>query len=239
MKRNQIDMCNGPLLGKILLFSLPLIVSSVLQLLFNAADAVVVGRFGGPQSLAAVGSNNSLINLIINLLIGLSVGANVIVARYFGAQEHEKIGKAVHTAMTVAAVGGLVMGLFGLVFAHQLLQLMGSPDDVINLGTLYLRIYFCGMPGNIVYNFGAAILRAQGDTKRPMIYLSIAGVVNVLLNLFFVIVLKMDVAGVALATIISQYISAVLVVLSLMKEDGPLRLDPKKLGVNGNCWARC
>lgn len=233
MKRNQMDMCNGPLLGKILIFSLPLIASSVLQLLFNAADAVVVGRFAGPESLAAVGSNNSLINLIINLLIGLSVGANVIVARYFGAQEHEKIGKAVHTAMTVAAVGGLAMGLFGLVFAHQLLQLMGSPDDVINLGTLYLRIYFCGMPGNIVYNFGAAILRAQGDTKRPMIYLTIAGVVNVLLNLFFVIVLKMDVAGVALATIISQYISAVLVVLSLMKEDGPLRLDPKKLGVNG------
>lgn len=235
-KSRQMDMCNGPLLGKILLFSLPLMASSVLQLLFNAADAVVVGRFCGPQSLAAVGSNNSLINLLINLLIGLSVGANVVVARYLGAGQTEKVNKAVHTAMTVAGVGGVAFGLFGGLMAHPLLQLMGSPEDVIDLATIYLRIYFCGMPANIVYNFGAAVLRANGDTQRPMVFLTISGVVNVLLNLFFVLVMDLNVAGVALATIISQYISAVLVTICLMRETGALRLEVKKLHLDGKLF---
>ena len=237
MKRStQIDMCNGPLLGKILLFSLPLMASSILQLLFNAADAVVVGRFCGSQSLAAVGSNNSLINLLINLLIGLSVGANVVVARYLGAREKEKVTKSVHTAITVAGIGGILFGILGLIFAHQLLRLMGSPEDVIHLATTYLRIYFCGMPANILYNFGAAILRAGGDTKRPMVFLTIAGVTNVILNLFFVLVLHMDVAGVALATIISQYISAFLIIRCLVEEAGELHLDRKLLHIDGKMF---
>lgn len=230
-KQHQIDMCNGPLASKILLFALPLMLSSLLQLLFNAADVVVVGKFAGQEALAAVGSNTSLINLMINLFIGLSVGANVVVARELGAGRHDKAGESVQTTMTLAACSGVAMMLFGVAMVRQLLEWMSSPTDVIDLATIYLRIYFFGMPANLVYNFGAAILRAQGDTQRPLYYLFFAGVVNVVLNLVFVIVFSMSVAGVALATIISQYISAILLVRCLLKEQGPLRLDLKKLGM--------
>ena len=228
-KQYQIDMCNGSLWDKILLFALPLMLSSMLQLLFNAADVVVVGRFAGKEALAAVGSNTSLINLMINLFVGLSVGTNVVVARDLGAGRRDNVSRSVHTSVTLALASGVVMMIFGVVMVRNILEWMSSPTDVIDLATVYLRIYFCGMPANIFYNFGSAILRAQGGTQRPLYYLTIAGVVNVVLNLIFVIVLRLDVAGVALATIIAQYISALLVIRCLMREQGPLHLDLKKL----------
>ena len=229
-KSHSINMCAGSLADKILLFALPLMASSLLQLLFNAADVVVVGRFAGKEALAAVGSNTSLINLMINLFVGLSVGTNVVVSRDLGAGRHDNVSRSVHTAMTLALASGVTMMMFGVVMVRQLLEWMSSPTDVIDLATVYLRIYFLGMPANLVYNFGAAILRAQGDTQRPLYFLTFAGVVNVLLNLIFVIGCHLDVAGVALATIIAQYISAFLVVRCLMREQGPLRLNLKQLG---------
>ena len=226
-----IDATQGPILPKLLRFILPLALSSVLQLFYNAADVVVVGRFAGSQSLAAVGSNSSLINLLINLVIGLSVGASVLTAQYYGAHDDENVSASVHTAMMLSVIGGLTVGLIGFTFCRRLLQLMQSPEDVIDLGTLYLRIYFCGMPAQMVYNFGAGVLRAVGDTRRPLYILSISGLVNVCLNLIFVIVFHMDVAGVALATITSQFISAALVVRCLMHADASFRLYPKRLRI--------
>ena len=228
----SIDMVNGPLAGKLLLFALPLMLSSLLQLLFNAADVVVVGRYAGKEALAAVGSNGSLINLLVNLFIGFSVGANVVVARDLGAGREEDVGKSVHTSVTLSLISGVVLMAAGTILARQLLVWTASPAEVIGLATVYLRIYFCGMPANMLYNFGAAILRAQGDTRRPLYFLSIAGVTNVALNLLFVIVLEMSVAGVALATIISQYISALLVLQCLIRDKGALRLDLKKQGLD-------
>ena len=222
-------MCNGPLWNKILLFALPLMASGMLQLLFNAADVVVVGRFAGKEALAAVGSNGSLINMMVNLFIGLSVGASVVVSRDLGAGRYREVNRDAHCAILLALIGGVVITVAGVTLARPLLVLMSSPTDVIDLSTLYLRVYFLGMPANMLYNFGAAILRAQGDTKRPLYYLSFAGVVNVVLNLFFVIVLHMSVAGVAIATVASQVISAALVLRCLMREEGPLRLEMSKL----------
>ena len=224
-------MCSGSIADKILLFALPLMASSLLQLLFNAADVVVVGRFAGKEALAAVGSNTSLINLLINLFVGLSVGTNVVVARDLGAGRHDNVSHSVHTAITLALSSGIVMMIFGVTMSRQLLEWVSSPTDVIDLASVYLRIYFLGLPANFAENFGAALLRAQGDTQRPLYFLTFAGVVNVVLNLIFVIALQMDVAGVALATIISQYISAALVLRCLMKEQGPLHLDLKRLGL--------
>lgn len=232
----QIDMCNGSLVDKIILFTLPLMLSSFLQLLFNAADIVVVGRYAGSLSLAAVGSTSSLINLIVNLFIGLSVGANVVVARYAGANDDQSVNKAVHTSMFLSVIGGVVLGIFGFFASNQLLILMDSPADVIDLSALYLRIYFLGMPASMIYNFGAAILRAQGDTKRPLYYLTLAGVVNFGLNLIFVILFKMDVAGVALATIISQYISAVLIVICMHNEEGAIKFNYKAMYLDKKCF---
>lgn len=222
-------MCSGPLWNKLLLFALPLMASSMLQLLFNAADVVVVGRFAGKEALAAVGSNTPLINLTINLFVGLSVGTNVVVARDLGAGRRDGVSGSVHTSITLALVSGVVMMVFGAVMARQLLVWTSSPTDVIDLSTVYLRIYFLGMPANMLYNFGAAVLRVWGDTQRPLYYLTAAGAINVILNLIFVIKLDMDVAGVALATIIAQYISAALVLRCLVRETGPLRLELKKL----------
>ena len=228
----SIDMVNGPLAGKLLLFALPLMLSSLLQLLFNAADVVVVGRYAGKEALAAVGSNGSLINLLVNLFIGFSVGANVVVARDLGAGREEDVGKSVHTSVTLSLISGVVLMAAGTILARQLLVWTASPAEVIGLATVYLRIYFCGMPANMLYNFGAAILRSQGDTRRPLYFLAIAGVTNVGLNLIFVICCHMSVAGVALATIISQYISALLVLQCLIRDKGALRLDLKKLGLD-------
>lgn len=231
-RQNQMDMCSGTMWNKILWFALPLMVSSILQLLFNAADVVVVGRYAGKEALAAVGSNGSLINLMVNLFIGLSVGTNVVVARSLGAERHEDVSRSVHTSLALAFVSGIALAVFGVAMARQLLEWMSSPTDVIDLSTTYLRIYFLGMPANLLYNFGAAILRAQGDTRRPLYYLTLAGIVNVLLNLFFVIALGMDVDGVALATVISQYISAALVLRCLSLEQWPMNLDFKKLRID-------
>lgn len=233
MKRSyEMDMCHGPLLGKLLTFSLPLMLSGVLQLLFNAADIVVVGQYVGSSALAAVGSTGSLINLLVNLLIGLSVGTNVMVARYYGARQAEKVSQTVHTAILLSLVSGVVMIAVGGILAGPLLTLMGTPDTVLDQAAVYVRIYFAGMPVIMLYNFGSAILRAVGDTKRPMYFLIIAGIANVLMNLLFVIGFHMGVAGVALATVLSQCISAGLVVVCLMRTEGSIQLSLKKLKVH-------
>lgn len=223
------DLTTGPLLPKIILFALPLAAASVLQLLFNAADVIVVGRFAGSQALAAVGSTTSLVFLITNLFIGFSVGSNVVAARALGAQDDRHCVNAVHTSLFLALAGGVVLTFVGILTSPTLLVWMGSPEDVIALSTLYLRIYFIGMPAMMFYNFGAALLRAAGDTKRPLYCLAASGCINVGLNLYFVIALNMSVAGVALATIISQVVSAVMVALMLMKEQGPLHLSWRTL----------
>lgn len=233
MKRSyEMDMCNGPLLGKILSYAIPLMLSGILQLLFNAADVIVVGRFAGHESLAAVGSTTALINLLINVFIGLSVGANVLVAQYFGAGKDQDVKDTVHTAVTISLICGVALVVIGAAASKPLLVLMGTPDDVLDKSALYMRIYFVGMPVIMLYNFGAAILRAIGDTERPLLFLILAGVVNVLLNLMFVIVFHMGVAGVALATALSQCISAVLVCRCLMKSSGSYRLELSELGIN-------
>lgn len=228
-KHYELDMCSGPVLSKMLMFAIPLMCSSILQLLFNAADVVVVGRFAGDNSLAAVGANTAMINLLTNLFVGLSVGANVIAAREYGAGRYEELKKTVHTSMFLSIISGIILTAVGTIFAYQMLILMKTPDNILPLASIYLRVLFCGMPASMAYNFGSAILRSVGDTKRPLYYLMSAGVVNVLLNLIFVILLKMDVAGVALATIIAQYISAFLVIRCLMMEKGPMHLELKEL----------
>lgn len=233
-KSYEMDMCSGPILKKILIFSIPLMLSGVLQLLFNAADVIVVGRFAGSQSLAAVGSTTALINLLINIFIGLSVGANVVVARAYGGKRDRDVSESVHTAIALSLVSGVLLIIMGLAFSRILLEMMGTPDDVLDKAALYMRIYFAGMPVVMLYNFGSAILRAVGDTRRPLYYLSAAGVVNVLLNLFFVIYLHMDVAGVALATVISQVISAFLVLRALGQSEGGLKLELKKIKIHKN-----
>ena len=231
-KKYEIDMVNGPILHKMLLFTIPLMCSSILQLLFNAADIVVVGRFAGDNSLAAVGSNSSLINLMTNVFMGLSVGGNVLAARDFGAGSEEELSKTVHTAMLLSILSGIILTVAGVIFAPQLLIIMNTPENILPLAALYLRIYFIGMTAMMLYNFGSALLRSIGDTKRPLYYLMTAGIINVVLNLIFVVKLQMDVAGVALATVISQCISALLVVRCMMKEQGGIRLVPKKLRIH-------
>ncbi len=218
-------MCNGPIMRKLISFSVPLILSSMLQLLFNAVDIIVVGRFSGSQALAAVGSTTALINVFTNLFIGISLGANIITARYIGADRKKEVSATVHTSITVAILSGICMMILGILFAKAALLLMGTPDDVISLSTLYMRIYFAGMPFFMLYNYGAAILRAVGDTKRPLIFLIIAGVINALMNMFLVIVVHMGVAGVAIATIFSQMISCILVIRCLVNTNGSYRLS--------------
>lgn len=230
-RANQIDMTEGPIFGKLLKFSIPLIISSVLQLLFNAADVVVVGRFAGDNSLAAVGSTGSLINLLINLFMGLSVGTNVVAAHYFGAKKTEELHDTVHTAILVSIYSGLILTVVGVLGAKPILTFMQSPAEVLNLAALYLRIYFGGITATMVYNFGSALLRAKGDTQRPLYILLGAGILNFVLNLIFVIIFKMDVAGVGLATVISQVIAAILVILILVRETDDFKLNLKKLKI--------
>ena len=223
------DLTSGPMLQKIILFSVPLAASSILQLLFNAADVVVVGRFAGSTALAAVGSNGALINLLVNLFVGLSLGANVVAARCFGARDEKGVQDTVHTAVALGLVSGVLLAVVGFCAARGLLELMSCPEDVIGLSALYLKIYFIGMPMTMLYNFNSALLRAVGDTKRPLYCLAAAGIINVVLNLVFVIGFSMSVAGVALATIISQTVSALLVTGMLVREKGALRLDLRRL----------
>ena len=232
-RQYEMDMCSGSVLKKLLIFTLPLMASGVLQLLFNAADIIVVGRFAGDNSLAAVGSNTALINLLTNLFVGLSVGVNVVAAKAHGAGDSENLSHITHTAITLSLFSGVLLAAVGLIFAPQLLELMQTPESVLPLAVTYLRIYFAGMPVIMLYNFGAALLRSVGDTKRPLYFLIIAGVINVILNLVFVILFRMDVAGVALATVISESVSAVLVVRCLIHEQGSIHLNIRKLHIDG------
>jgi len=227
----EIDMTNGPLLGKIVRFAIPLALAGMLQLLFNAADIIVAGRFAGSQALAAVGSTGALNMLIVNLFMGLSVGVNVLVARYYGASSYKDLSETVHTAVLTALACGVVLIFLGVGLSRPLLTLMGTPADVIDQSVLYMRIIFAGMPVQMLYNFGAAILRAVGDTQRPLYFLLMSGVINVLLNLFCVIVLHMGVAGVAIATVVSQCISAVLVLICLLRSDAPYQVSLKSLRI--------
>lgn len=230
-KKYEIDMCEGPILKKMLMFTIPLIFSGMLQLLFNAADIIVVGRFAGDESLAAVGSTSALVNLLVNLFVGLSVGANVLIARYYGAKQQKELDETVHTAISLSLVGGVLLTIVGVIFAPTFLGWMQTPDNIISLASIYLRVYFCGMIPMLVYNYGAAMLRAVGDTQRPMYFLVIAGVINVVLNLIFVIVFHWGVFGVGLATTISQIVSAILVVRCLMKGEGSIHLELRKLHI--------
>jgi len=216
-----------------LIFALPIMAMNLLQLLFNAADMVVVGRYAGSQALAAVGATGSLINLIVNLFMGLSVGTSVVVAQDFGAERPDEISRSVHTSITVSAIAGMLVMVLGLLLCNPLLRSMGTPSDIIHLSALYTRIYFLGLPASMVYNFGAAILRAIGDSSRPMYYLTISGIVNVILNLFFVIRLHMSVAGVAWATVISQYLAMVLIMACLLRSDGPIQFRWRLARIHG------
>ncbi|MDY3889083.1 MAG: MATE family efflux transporter [Agathobacter sp.] len=234
VKKNsfEIDMTNGTIMDKLISFAFPLMVSGALQLMFNAVDLVVVGRFSGRQSLAAVGATTALINLFINLFIGISLGANVLAARYYAAKRDREMSETVHTAITFAVLSGIVVAIVGFTFSKVALILMDTPEDVLPLSTLYMRIYFLGMPFFMTYNYGAAILRAVGDTKRPLVYLIIAGVINATSNIFLVLVAKMGVAGVAIATVFSQLISCILVIRCLCNVEGSYRLEFGKLRIH-------
>ena len=237
MRKRNVDMLEGDLFINILLFALPVTASGIIQLLFNAVDMIVVGQFSGSSSMAAVSSTSSLISLITNLFIGLSVGSSVCIARRIGSGDYEMISDAVQTSITLALIFGIILMGFGIVFSRTLLEMMKSPVDVIDLSTLYLRVYFTGMPATMVYNFASAVLRAKGDTKRPLLALTISGVLNALLNLFFVVSLKMDVTGVALASSISAYVSAIIVVIVLVTDPGFTRFDPRHLYIEKGAFA--
>lgn len=230
-KRGILDMTTGPFFKKILIFAFPLMLTGVLQLVYNAADIMVVGRFAGSAALAAVGSTSSLVNLIINLFIGLSTGAGVITARHIGANLSERMHKCVHTAMAISIISGFAVCLFGYFLSGTFLKLMGTPEDVLPLATKYLKIYFLGAPGSLVYNFGASIVRATGDTKRPLYILASTGIVNVILNLVLVVIFHLDVAGVAIATIVAQYISAILIVARLTHLPNECKVNFKKIKI--------
>ncbi|MBQ7922916.1 MAG: MATE family efflux transporter [Clostridia bacterium] len=227
----RMDIVNGPMIPNIIRYIIPLIASGFLQLLYNAADNVVVGRFDGPVALAAVGSTGALINLILNICLGLSVGASVAVSQDYGAKDTKGVHRVIHTSVLISIIGGFIVGIVGFFFSRQFLIWMGTPADVLPLATLYLRIYFLGSPASMIYNFCASILRAVGETKRPMIYLTVSGIINVVLNLIFVLVFHMSVAGVALATIISQYVSMVMIVVYLVRLQDCCRLEVQKLKI--------
>lgn len=233
-KNYDMDMCNGPLLSKMLIFALPIMAMNILQLLFNSADMIVVGRFAGSKALAAVGATGALINLIVNTFMGLSVGTVVAVAQDYGAGRMSGLKDSVHTSIAISIISGLIVMIVGLVFCKPMLALMGTPEDILDLSTLYMKIYFVGVPAMMVYNFGAAILRAVGDSRRPMYYLIISGSVNVILNLFFVIVLHMTVDGVAWATVISQLISMALVMICLIRSNSGIRFVPRQMRIEGH-----
>ena len=224
-------MCNGTIMDKLISFSFPLMLTSILQLMFNAVDIIVVGRFSGSQSLAAVGSTTALINIFTNLFIGISLGANVLAARYYAAGRDKEMSEAVHTAIFLALISGLIMAVVGIGASRFALTLMGTPDDVIDLSVLYMRIYFMGMPFFMLYNYGAAILRAVGDTKRPLFYLIAAGLANVVLDLLLVIVIPLNVAGVAVGTVASQMVSCILVLRCLYRTEGSYQLRFSRLTI--------
>ena len=235
MKKNkyEIDMCNGTIMDKLISFALPLMLSGMLQLMFNAVDIIVVGRFSGSRALAAVGSTTALINVFTNLFIGISLGANVLAARFYAAGKEKEMSDTVHTAITIAIISGLIMAFVGLIFSKGALELMDTPEDVIGQAALYMRIYFIGMPFFMLYNYGAAVLRAVGDTKRPLMFLIVSGCINAVLNLILVIGFSLSVVGVAVATVISQMISCILVLRCLYKSEGSYQLRFSKLTIKG------
>lgn len=234
----EVDMSHGPLLKKIIIYSLPIILTGMLQLLYNAADIVVLGQFAGSTSVAAVGSTSSLVNLIVNLFMNLSVGVSVVMAQSYGAKDFDAVNETVHTSYLLSLIVGVVVGAIGFFVSRPLLVLMESPADVLELSALYLRIFFLSLPATTIYNFGAAILRAVGNTRQPLYYLSISGLLNVVLNLFLVIRFNMGVAGVAIATVIAQYVSAILITACLVRTEGPLQLHLKQLRLHWNkVWA--
>lgn len=222
-------MCNGPLFSKIVLFSIPLMLTGILQLLYNTVNIAVVGHFLGRDALAAVGSTTALINLIINLFIGLSIGSSVLMARYYGSGRLQDANETVHTSIAVSAVSSIILTVFGVLMAKPLLQAMGTPSDVLDQAVLYMKIYFLGMPASMIFNFASAILRAVGDTRRPLYFLSISGIANVVLNLLLVIEFHTDIGGVAAATVVSQYISVVLILLCLIRSEGCIQLRLRKI----------
>ena len=232
LKKDYSNMVSGPTFFKMVLFSIPVILSGILQLLFNACDIIVVGKFAGDASLAAVGSTSSLINLFTNLFIGLSVGTNVLIAHFVGSNDKSKVSATVHTSIVLGIICGVFLSVAGIIFANPVLKIMGSPDDVIMLATLYLKIYFLGMPALLIYNFGAAMLRAVGNTKHPLYFLTISGVLNVLLNLLLVICFSMGVAGVAIATVVSEYLSAALIIWYLREKSEELKLTRSNLKID-------
>lgn len=225
----EIDMCNGTIMDKLVSFSLPLMLSGILQLMFNAVDIIVVGQFTGSEALAAVGSTTALIAVFTNLFIGISLGANVLAARFYASGKNKEMSETVHTSIALAFVSGMIMAVVGLLFSRLALEIMGTPDNVIDQSTLYMRIYFLGMPFFMLYNYGAAILRAVGDTRRPLMFLVVAGVTNAVLNMILVIVFHLGVAGVAIATIISQLISCILVLRCLYMTDSSYQLRFSRL----------
>ena len=231
-RRNEINMTEGPFLKKIIFFVIPLILTGLLQCLYNAADLAVVGRFEGELALAAVGSTGSLNNLIVGLFMGLSVGAGVVVAQHMGALKYKRVNKVVHSAFLLACVLGVFVGAIGVIFARPLLVWMDTPANVLDPAVLYTRIIFCGIPASMVYNYCASMVRSTGDTKHPLIFLSISGVVNVILNLVLVIFFHMGVAGVAIGTIASQYLSATMIVIFMHRSEGPLKLSFSRLRIH-------
>lgn len=228
-QRHSLDMVNGPMLKNIFLFSIPLMLTTLLQILFNTADTIVVGKFAGSNALAAVGGTASFVWLLTSLCNGLSTGSNVVIANFIGSGDDDKVSLAVHTSMWMAFVSGLILTVVGICLGGFVLRLISTPDDIIGLSQLYLNIYFGGVIFLVVYNFGAAIMRSKGDTKRPFYYLMIGGILNVIFNLFFVIVLHWSVAGVAVATVISEAVSAVLVFKALLEENDATRLYIHKM----------
>ena len=233
MKEDRQDLTTGSIWGKMLLFSIPLVLTNFLQVLFNMADIAVIGQFAGSLSLGAVGSTTTLVTLFTGFLIGMGGGTNVLVARFFGAKDKESTIKTIHTALLVSMAAGMIVLIFGLLFSKGILELLNTKEELLDGAVLYIRIYFLGMPFFMLYNYGAAILRAVGDTKRPLLFLMIAGVINACLNMVLVIVFKLGVAGVAIATVISQMISCVLVLRCLCRSESSYRLRFSELGMKG------
>jgi putative MATE family efflux protein len=231
-RNHDIDMCNGPLFGKMMTFSIPIMAMNILQLLFNTTNMIVVGQFSGSKALAAVGATGALINLIVTFFMGLSVGTSVVVAQDYGANKPDAVSRTVHTSMTVSIIAGLFVMVLGLVICRPLLVMMGTPKDILELSTLYMRIYFIGVPANMIFDFSAGVLRAVGDSRHPMYYLIVAGIINVILNLFLVIVLHMSVGGVACSTVVTQYLAVGLIVACLCRSEGTIRFFPRQMRID-------
>ncbi len=230
----EIDMLNGPLLGKVIVYAVPLMISGVLQLAFNAVDLIVVGQFAGSLAMGAVGCTSSLINLIVSLFIGISAGVNVMIARFYGANQRQDLKEVVHTAVAISIVGGAILSVIGIFISRPILVLMQTPAEQLDYAVIYMQIYFAGMPFIMLYNFGSAILRGVGDSRRPLYYIAVAGVVNVLLNVLFVRYLNMATAGVALGTVLSQLVSVIMLIRALMKTEGSYKLIPREIRIYKN-----